>query len=249
MQLLNLPPLLLQKAAAVILDTNYKTILVEIFTQNSLYIEETGSAPVYVKYGLTQRPKGRVISKWTQSAVSWWNWPEIEHTYNPFAFVSVIFCFIHCVWMRRAMVTTAIGGIHFESLNVWCLSGSFALVTQGERVMVICLFFHFVQFWSLVLVFCCFWCLCEKVSVIGKDWFFFITLFCIVSLKLINIPIEIVIFVLGSYRLGYKAYIDIPNSLPAVGPGLNFGCPGLWDTIVSVSLFPAPLWFVFTFAL
>lgn len=99
MQLLNLPPLLLQKAAAVILDTNYKTILVEIFTQNSLYIEETGSAPVYVKYGLTQRPKGRVISKWTQSAVSWWNWPEIEHTYNPFAFVSVIFCFIHCVWM------------------------------------------------------------------------------------------------------------------------------------------------------
>lgn len=78
---------------------------------------------------------------------------------------------------------------------------------------------------------------------------FFITLFCIVSLKLINIPIEIVIFVLGSYRLGYKAYIDIPNSLPAVGPGLNFGFPGLWDTIVSVSLFPAPLWFVFTFAL
>lgn len=123
-------------------------------------------------------------------------------------------------------VTTATGyqGL-ILTLRTSGASGSLALVTQAERdgdlfVLSLCTVLKS-SFSSLLYLMP----LREKC-----DWkgFFLITFFCIVSLKLINIPIEIVIIlsniqVLKCYRLKYEAFTDIL----AVGPGWSSGVPGL----------------------
>lgn len=91
----------------------------------------------------------------------------------------------------------------FGILRVWCLSGSFALVMQADRaagdlfVLSLCTVLES-SFSSLLYLMPC-----EKVSVIGKDCFFITLFFCIVSLKLINIQIEIVNFCQICRCLGY----------------------------------------------
>lgn len=170
-------------------------------------MEETGSAPIYVKNGLRQWPKGRVISKWTRPAVSGWNWPEIEHTYNPFAFVSVIFCFIKCVWLtgrsrkewqwRQWSDTRDSFWILERLVPLWVFCTRHTSRTRDGNLFVLSLCTALKSSFSLLLYLMPLWeNECDR-----EGLFFFITFFCIVSLKLINIPIEIVNFcqVFGCY--------------------------------------------------
>lgn len=158
-------------------------------------------------------------------------------------------CVIDRHFSIRAPVTTAVGYQGFI-LNLGTSGASPGVLhsSHKQNTWWWCLSFHFVQFWSSFSLL--YLMPLRESECDGKGYFFF-NFFCIVSLKLINIPIEIVNFCQIFRYLGVtdKGIKLIPDLLPPVETWWNFAFPGLGDTVVSVSLFPSALWFAFTFAL